>query len=391
MPKAMSDTLAAWDGLVTRKIIGLRTQMTEAGMAQFHYLSHMHSRATRTRAAFIRPFRRAIFLLSVSLLLGPAVLAKTHHPLRIYFIDVEGGQSTLIVSPEKQSVLIDTGFAGERDTDRIVPAVKAAGIKQIDYVLITHYHGDHVGGLADLVKKIKIGTFVDHGENQEDSDATKKNYANYVAAIVHSPRVVLRPGQGVPLKGITLQVITAAGEAITDPLPGAGEANIYCASEKPPPDDSSENSRSLGVLITYGKFRFLDLGDLTKQRELDIVCPNNLIGTVDLYLATHHGGHPDNPRALVWALHPRVAVINNGPHKGGNSEAWQIIHDSPDLADLWQLHYAMDSDTQHNAPESMIANVDEKSDGHYIEVEAGSDGKFSVTNSRNGLEKNYAK
>jgi competence protein ComEC len=365
--------------------------MAETGNRRFHYLSHMHFLSTHAGAAFVRPFRRAIFLLSVSLLIGPAGLAKTHPPLRIYFIDVEGGQSTLIVGPEKQSILIDTGFAGERDAGRIVQAAKAAGIKQIDYVLITHYHGDHVGGVADLVKQIKVGTFADHGENQEDSDDTKKNYANYVAAIAHSPRVVLRPGQGVPLKGITLQVITAAGERITDPLPGAGEANIYCAAEKPPAQDSSENSRSLGVLITYGKFRFLDMGDLTEKRALDIVCPNNLIGTVDLYLATHHGGHPDNPRALVWALHPRAAVINNGPHKGGSSQAWQIIHDSPDLADLWQLHYAMDSDMQHNAPESFIANVDEKSDGHYIEVEAGVDGKFSVMNSRNGFQKDYAK
>jgi competence protein ComEC len=360
-------------------------------MRGFHYLSHMHSHATRTGTAMISLLRQSIFVLSVGLMLAPAALAGSHKPLRIYFIDVEGGQSTLVVSPAKQSVLIDTGFAGERDADRIVQAARAADIKQIDYVLITHYHGDHVGGVADLLKKIKVGTFVDHGENQEDSDSTKKNYANYVAAIKHSARVVLRPGQGVPLKGITLQVLAAAGDHITDPLPGAGEANIYCASETQPPDDTSENSRSLGVLITYGKFRFLDLGDLTEQQELELVCPNNLIGTVDLYLAPHHGGHPDNPRALVWALHPRAAVINNGPHKGGSPEAWQIIHDSPDLADLWQLHYALDSDKQHNAPESLIANVAEKFDGQYIEVRAGSDGKFSVTNSRNGLEKKYEK
>jgi competence protein ComEC len=365
--------------------------MEEAGKRHFHYLSHMHSRAIGPKAALIRWLHQPILSLSVCLLAMPAVLARSEQPLRIYFIDVEGGQSTLIVSPQKQSLLIDTGFAGERDADRIVQATKAAGIKQIDYVLITHYHEDHVGGVSSLLQKINVGTFVDHGENQEDSDATKKNYADYLAATKHNARVVLRPGQGVPLKGITLQVVAAAGDSITDPLPGAGEANIYCASEKQPPDDNSENSRSLGVLITYGKFRFLDLGDLTEQKELDIVCPNNLIGTVDLYLATHHGGHPDNPRALVWALHPRVAVINNGPHKGGSPDAWQIIHDSPDLADLWQLHYAIDSDKQHNVPESLIANTDKESDGHYIEVEAGSDGKFRVTNSRNGIERNYAK
>ncbi len=341
--------------------------------------------------AVIRFLRQFALLLGVAWLLVPVVLARSHRQLQIYFIDVEGGQSTLIVTSQKQSLLIDAGFAGERDADRIVRAAKAAGIKQIDYVLITHYYGDHVGGVTDLLKKIKVGTFVDHGENQEDSDATKKHYANYVAAIAHFPRVVLRPSQGVPLKGLTLQVLAAAGDHITDPLPGAGEANIYCASEKQPPDDTSENSRSLGVLITYGRFRFLDLGDLTEQKALELVCPNNLIGNADLYLATHHGGYPDNPRALVWALHPRVVVINNGPRKGGNPQAWQIIHDSPDLEDVWQLHYALDSDKQHNSAEAFIANVDDKSDGHYVKVEASSDGRFRVTNSRNGIERNYGK
>jgi competence protein ComEC len=360
-------------------------------MRQFRYLSHMHLRPTSATTVLFGCLRRTVVLVSIGLLLVPAVMARSDRPLRIYFIDVEGGQSTLIVTPAKQSILIDTGFAGERDAGRIVEAARNAGIKQIDYVLITHYHGDHVGGVTALLQKIKVGTFVDHGENQEDSDDTRKNYADYVAAIKHNARVVLRPGQGVPLKGITLQVLAAAGAAITDPLPGAGEANIYCASEKTPPDDASENSRSLGVLITFGKFQFLDLGDLTEKKALDLVCPNNLIGKVDLYLATHHGGYPDNPKALVWALHPMVIVINNGPHKGGNAEAWQILHDSPDIADLWQLHYAMDSDQQHNAPEALIANVDEKSDGHDIEVEAGSDGRFTTTNSRNGQEKTYRK
>jgi len=339
----------------------------------------------------IRWHRQSILFLSLGLLIVPAALARAHKPVRLYFIDVEGGQSTLIVTPARQSLLIDTGFAGERDAGRIVQAAKAAGIKQIDYVLITHYHGDHVGGVADLVKKIRVITFIDHGENQEDSDSTKKNYADYVKAIAHFPRVVLRPGQGVPMKGITLQMIAAAGDHITDPLPGTGEANIYCASEKQPPADASENSRSLGVLMTYGKFRFLDLGDLTEQKELELVCPNNLIGTVDLYLASHHGGHPDNPRALVWVLHPRAAVINNGPHKGGSPEAWQIIHDSPDLGDIWQMHYAMDSDEGHNAPESFIANTDEKSDGQFIEVTIQPSGEWSVQNSRNGYEKKYGK
>jgi len=131
------------------------------------------------------------------------------------------------------------------------------------------------------------------------------------------------------------------------------------------------------------------MGDLTKKKEIDLVCPNNWIGTVDLYLTTHHGADPDNPKALVWALHPLVAVMNNGPHKGGSAAAWEIVHDSPGLADLWQLHYSVDAGKEHNSVETVIANVDEKSDGNLIKVTAQPDGSFDVENSRNGYLKSY--
>jgi competence protein ComEC len=172
-------------------------------------------------------------------------------------------------------------------------------------------------------------------------------------------------------------------------LPGVGEANPYCASESEPQADTSENAQSIGMLFTYGKFQFLDLGDLTKKKELELVCPNNLIGKVDLYLTTHHGAAADNPKALVWALHPRVAILNNGAHKGGSPEAWQIVHDSPGLAGFWQLHYAADTDKGHNVNDDFIANLDAKSDGHYIKVVALANGTFKVTNSRNGVWRTY--
>jgi len=328
--------------------------------------------------------------LPIALLFGfaPRVQGKDK-PLRIYFIDVEGGQSTLVVSPSGKSVLIDTGWAGSRDADRIASAAKDAGLKQIDYVVITHFHPDHAGGVPELVKRLKVSTFVDHGSDTEDSAKARDLYSAYQKAIEHSSRVVIKPEQGLPFPDLKLEFVAAAGETITDPLPGAGEANPYCYSEAPAPPDSTENSQSIGLLITYGKFRFLDLGDLTKIKQMSMICPNNLLGTVSLYLTTHHGGYPDNSRALVWALHPLVAIMNNGARKGGRAESWQVVHDSPGLQDLWQLHYAADSDPQHNVAESLIANPDEKRDGNFIEVKAKPDGKFSVTNSRNGYSRKY--
>ena len=216
--------------------------------------------------------------------------APTSKSLQIYFVDVEGGQATLVVTPAGQSLLIDTGWPGSegRDADRIVAAAHQAGITQLDYVLITHYHRDHVGGVPQLVDGIKVGTFLDHGPNLEDSEVTRTDYAAYEKAIEGHAHVVLKPGMGLPIKGLQVEVLAAAGEHITHPLPGAGEANKYCGAEPAAEVDNTENARSVGVLITYGKFRFLDLGDLTKKKELEIACPNNLLGTVDLFLVTHH-------------------------------------------------------------------------------------------------------
>jgi len=200
-----------------------------------------------------------------SLCAGAAASSK---PLQIYFIDVEGGQATLLVSPTGQSLLIDTGWPGYegRDADRIVAAAHQAGITQLDYVLITHYHRDHVGGVPQLVEGIKVGTFVDHGPNLEDSEVTRADYAAYEKAIAGHAHVIVKPGWGLPIKGIVVRVLASAGDHLTTPLPGAGEANSYCKSQPAEAEDAAENARSVGVLITYGSFRFLDLGDLTKKK-----------------------------------------------------------------------------------------------------------------------------
>jgi competence protein ComEC len=235
----------------------------------------------------------SVVVLGLCIWLAP--LAGAPKPLQIYFIDVEGGQSTLIVDPQGESLLIDTGWDdfGGRDADRIAEATKSAGIDHIDDAIITHYHSDHAGGVPQLAARMKIGTFFDHGANTEDTGATTAAYNGYLKVATQAKRVTVKPGDVLPLKGMRVEVLTSAGAEITAPLPGAGQDNPLCASEPTVGPDPSENSRSVGVLITFGKFRFIDLGDLTNRKELGLACPKNLIGTVDLYLTTHHGtAHP---------------------------------------------------------------------------------------------------
>jgi len=342
----------------------------------------------------MRSLLRSIFLQTLACaLLSTVVHAAESKPLQIFFIDVEGGQATLMVTPSGQSLLIDTGWPGfnGRDAGRIVAAAKAAGVDRIDYVVITHFHRDHVGGVTQLAGQIKIGTFVDHGPNMEDAAAPREDFAAYEKVAADSKRLTVKPGDQIPMKDINVQVLTAAGEHIPSPLPGAGQPNSLCAAEPEAAVDATENARSLGTLITFGKFRFLDLGDLTKRKERDLVCPNNLIGTVDLYLTTHHGVNQSNAKVIVDALHPRVSIMNNGARKGGSPDAWGTIHNSPGLQDLWQLHYAMGSDKAHNVSEMFIANPEENCEGKYIKVTAEANGTFTVLNSRNNYEKTYSK
>ena len=347
-----------------------------------------------------RPSLLYITSLVIAFLFGCAILpstapAQSTHPgntdLTIYAIDVEGGQATLLVSPSGGSLLVDTGWPGNngRDAERIQDAMKQAGIAKIDKVLITHFHVDHVGGVPNLVERVKVGEFLDHGVNREDSDITRHDYAAYIRAIGATPRRTVRPGDAIDIPGLNIVILAADGEHIKA-VPGVkAEPNSYCASEPKWDLDTTENPRSAGILVRFGRFRFLDLGDLTKAKETPLVCPDNLIGHIDLYLVNHHGFNLSNSRAFVDAIHPRVAIMDNGAHKAGSPEAWQTVHESPGLEDLWMLHTAEGSDAAHNSPDPLIANLKGGSDAAYFKVIAHLDGSFSVTNSRTGQTKNY--
>ena len=339
-----------------------------------------------------------LFLLGLSFFAASAPLtAPPPNPqkaLQVYFVDVEGGQATLFVTPAGQSLLIDTGWPGNngRDADRIVAAAKDAKLSKIDFVLLTHYHLDHAGGVPQLAERIPIGTFIDHGENRETTDATTEKvwqaYQSLVAARKY-PRVSVKPGDVLPIKGMRAEVVSSHGALIEKPLSGAGEANPACATSEQRPADQTENGRSLGTLITFGKLRILDLGDLTWDKEMQLMCPANKLGHIDIYIVSHHGFDQSGSPALVHGIAPRVAIMDNGAKKGGSPPAWEIIEKSPGLENLWQLHYSEDGGQEHNVAPEFIANLQGPDAGNYLKLTASTDGTFDVFNSRTKATKHY--
>jgi beta-lactamase superfamily II metal-dependent hydrolase len=347
---------------------------------------------TRGGAIILARMRRALLVLAVALAaVSPRIAAaQAVKPLEIHFIDVEGGQATLFVLPTGESMLVDTGFPAlnGRDADRIAGAAKRAGLSRIDTLVVTHYHSDHVGGVPALASRIPIGTFVDHGPTVESGDAPAALYNAYLDARAKGRHVLARPGEAMRVGDLAIAFVSAGGDLIAKPLAGAGDANALCAGYTPKEVDATENARSVGMLLTYGRFRMLDLGDLTWNKEHDLACPNNLIGKVDVYLTTHHGLNQSGLPALVYAVHPRVAIMNNGARKGGSVDALRSLRAAPGLEDLWQLHYSLEGGAALNAPEPLLANVDETT-AHEITIAAQRDGSFVVTNARNGHTKRY--
>jgi competence protein ComEC len=343
------------------------------------------------------------YLSAIAFLAIVAARCAAAETLDIYFIDVEGGQSTLLVTPKGKSLLIDTGWAGDgtpgskpgvpsqsRDANRIVAAAQDAGIKQIDYALLTHYHSDHDGGVAEHAQLNPIRQLIEHGslpvEAQSDAE-TRNAFEAYLAVRNKVQHIEPKPGDRLPFKDIDAIVVSSAASVIAAPLPGAGELNSACGRSALPALDPIENPRSTGIVVAFGKFRFLDVGDLTGQPLFDLVCPRSIIGSVDVYVVAHHGGADASDPATFAALKPRVAIMNNGLKKGGSLATYESLHHVPGLEDVWELHRSEVAGDKNFAAER-VANPDE-STAHWIKLSASEDGSFRVLNGRTGVWKSY--
>lgn len=354
----------------------------------------------------------------VGFVLGTALLsAQGRQTFDIYVIDVEGGNATLFVTPAGESVLIDAGNGGAnapRDVGRILEAAEDAGLSQIDHHITTHWHGDHFGGLAELAKMIPIRAYYDHGPTIQPQELSTEFLDNvYPTIVAQATRTIVKAGDRIAVKGLEWRIVTSGGEVIQSALPGAGAQNPYCAAFTPRDPDPTENAQSVGSHITFGKFRVVHPGDLTWNKEAELMCPANRLGTADLLIVGHHGQPTSNSEVFVHALRPRVSIINNGSRKGGQPDAMRVILNSPGLEDVWQSHFSILSGQEYTVPGMFIANVfDDQPEtlpidpvmgprdqwpaapvhngkAFWFKVSAQQDGTFSVTNPRNDFTKTY--
>jgi competence protein ComEC len=362
--------------------------------------------------------RTSLGVLSVLLLSVASAAAQQRTTLDIYVTDVEGGNGTLFVTPAGESVLIDTGNQNSavRDSGRIMDAVRDAGLKQIDHLILTHYHGDHFGGMEELSKQIPIKEFIDHGPNVQAGVGADWERDVYPKLYAKGKHTVAKPGDKIALTGVDWTIVASAGNVIpATALPGANKPNPVCASYKDF-DNNEEDPMSVASYLTFGKFRTAHLGDLPRKMEFKMMCPNTSLPPVDLFLGLHHGVESSNSLVMVHPLAPRVAIMNNGTRKGGDPTTMMTVHTSPGLEDLWQIHFSQLSGQEYTQPGMFIANgIDDQGTAmaitpvaapqpgpnvlpapahngkaYWIKVSAKQDGSFTVTNQRNGFSKTYA-
>jgi competence protein ComEC len=357
----------------------------------------------------ISRFCKCWLLSTVALGMGSIAAAQSvpSRPLEIFFIDAAGGAATLLITPQRESVLIDSGWSGlnDRDPKRIVHVLRdLAGCDHLDNLVTTHWHADHFGGVAGLARMISISRFWDRGLPEDgDSrldfpDGPKPDDPLGIAyrSASAGKRKALKAGDSLPLKGMRAQVLASGGGVIDQA--GIGEetigatkpANPLC--ETAPPDrpvDRSDNARSLAILFSLGKFQFFDAGDLTWNVEKRLVCPVDLIGPVDLYQVTHHGMDISNHPTLVRTISPSVAIMNNGPRKGGAPGTVKLLKSIPSIQAAYQLHRNAATGDDDNTAPSLIANKD-AAGGEFIRVRVAPDGaSFTVQIGEHGPERAF--
>jgi len=333
---------------------------------------------------------------AVAVLFFTGLLSAASKNLQIYFVDVEGGAATLIVTPAGESMLVDTGNPGndDRDAKRIYAAAQDAGLTKIDYLLITHFDGDHVGGAPALAKMIPIGKFLDHGDSiQAGTPQGARLWEGYLS-VATGKRTSMKVADRVPLKGLRVEAVSSNGKVLAGPINGGKPNEALCKDAQQKDPDTTENALSLGFLLTFGKFTFLDLGDLTWDKEMELACPVNKLGKVTLYQATHHGFFADRSGAPahLFAIQPQVVIVNNGPAKGLTTPAlYERITKIPGIEGIWQGHLTLANDAQHNTTPDMIANLGPTPEckGYWLKVTVEPNGKFTVMNGRNSFSRAY--
>ena len=349
--------------------------------------------------------------LAVSIIAGavclanPAAQTRTSKTLDIYIVDVEGGNATLFVTPEGESVLIDTGNGGPaavRDADRIMAAVKEAGITQIDALITSHWHGDHMGAMAELAGRIPIRHYLDHGPNVQPAAAVdeflQKTYPGLVAKAKHT---VVKAGDTVPLKGVEWRIVTSGRQIITKPLPGAGQSNPYCAGFKPhtvnpvsgQPIGNTEDEHSVGSHLSVRRLSGVVPGRLPVEQRIRIDVSSQQARHTRVFARL-----PSWPAQLELRSAGPCTAAPCGRRsttvfeKEGSRRRCACCIRVPGLENLWQLHVAQLSGPEYDIPGMFVANIVEDiqhSPAHWIKVSAQSNGTFTVTNNRNGFTKTY--
>ena len=342
--------------------------------------------------------RLALVALALTTLLSFGAAAQ-RRTLDIYWVDVEGGAATLVVSPSGESLLYDAGWeTNDRDAKRIYAAARQAGVSRIDHFVLSHFHADHAGGMVALAKLMPFGHCYDRGDFIEPPN---QRWRDAYLGICADKRTILKAGDKIPLKGVDVDVVASNGELIGKPLAGGGP-NAQCAGFENHPPDVPENQLMVSALFTYGRFRFLDLADLDWEKEMELACPVNLIGPVTIWQAGRHGaldgaGAPGFLRAVA----PQLIVANNGPRKGLGgptgaakqtlTDHYQRMLDVPGIEDIWQVHRSL-FEGARNTDEARIANLtdSDQCEGHWLKVLVEASGAFTMTNGRTGYTKTYA-